>query len=122
MSPKQKVLFTQLQIAGAGLVIVIMAWILDAPVFYIVGGFVILLGLVRLILLNHLLGKEEDENVSESDTIDKGDPKNNPKNSPDLEADLDVRSYQGGSLRSMLSEFRSENSGRNSDDSSSSQD
>lgn len=117
MSPKQKVLFTQLQIAGAGLVIVIMAWILDAPVFYIVGGFVILLGLVRLILLNHLLGKEEDENVPESDTINKED-----KSSPYLEADLDVRSYQGGSLRSMLNEFRSESSGSNSDDSSSSQD
>ncbi|MCF0245517.1 MAG: hypothetical protein HUJ55_01700 [Ileibacterium sp.] len=59
MDPKQKILFTQLQIAGAGVIIAVFGWLANQTVLMVLGGGVILLGLVRAFLFGKFLNLEE---------------------------------------------------------------
>lgn len=55
MNDRQKVLFYQLQMAGLGLVVFIMAFVLEVPVFYLIGGGIFLFGLIRFFALRKMI-------------------------------------------------------------------
>lgn len=63
MNPRQKVLFSQLQLAGLGIAIALVAWISDTDIFYYVGAAIFLFGFIRFILLKWLTDQNPMEDV-----------------------------------------------------------
>lgn len=69
MNPKQRVLFSQLQLAGLGIVVIIMAAILSVDVLYWIGGAILIVGVIRFILFRTLL-KDTDGSDEDLDEVD----------------------------------------------------
>lgn len=72
MNPRQKVLFSQLQIAGLGIVVAIFAWLTDTPVFYYIGAGIFLFGFVRFCMFRILTDHDsmEDSSLSAMTSLD----------------------------------------------------
>lgn len=61
MSPKQKIFFTQLQLASIGLLILVFGLIWKNGWLMAFGGCVILYGLIRWLLLKNLVEEDIDQ-------------------------------------------------------------
>ncbi len=61
MSPKQKIFFTQLQIASIGLLILVFGLLWKNGWLMAFGGVVIVYGLIRLMLLKNLVEEDIDQ-------------------------------------------------------------
>lgn len=69
MNPKQRVLLTQMQISGLGLVVSAFGFFTDAKELIYVGFAILAFGLIRLLLMRRLL-EGSGEDLSDGESLD----------------------------------------------------